>query len=158
MKWLTRANPKIDRLASAWLIQRRVDPDAEFLFAAPPDIDRVAKETGATTYDCDGSELGDVDGRCSFESILLVHKLTSDSALVHMGRIIHGADKASEVSDLPPQAKGVEAILMGYAMHVAGDQERLDASFGMLDALHAWCANEAKQRDRLAAARGRSAS
>ena len=157
MKWLTRANPKIDRLASAWLIKRRVDPDAEFIFGVPNEIERIATDTGATTYDCDGSELGDVDGRCSFESIILKYGLATDEALVKMGRIIHGADKSAEVPDLPAQASGVEAVLQGYAMHVAGDQERLTASFGMLDALYAWCDSERRQRERLAAARSRSA-
>jgi len=98
-----------------------------------------------------------VDGRCSFESILLKYRV-KDEALGHMARIIHGADKASEVPELPLQSEGVKAILLGYAEAHEDDQVRLKAAFGMLDALYAWCAKEAKQRQKLVAARARSNS
>lgn len=156
MRWLTRADAKIDRLASAWLIKRRVDHDATFVFGAPNEIDAIVKETGATPYDTAGAELGDVDGRCSFESILLKYGI-KDEALDHMARIIHGADKANEVPELPAQAEGVKAVLMGYSEAHPDDQVRVVAAFGMLDALYAWCAKESAQREKLAAARARSA-
>ncbi|MET3710830.1 hypothetical protein ABIC65_001532 [Sphingomonas trueperi] len=49
--WVTRARPKIDRIACPWLIRRFVDPDARFLFAAPADVFRVAAESGAEPFD-----------------------------------------------------------------------------------------------------------
>ena len=156
MKWLTRADAKIDRLASAWLIHRFVDKDAEFLFCAPSEADAVVAKTGATPYDTAGAELGDVEGRCSFESILKKYAI-DDDALAQMAKIIHAADKASEVPEVVPQGEGVKAVLMGYSEAHPDDHVRLTAAEGMLDALLAWCRNEAKQRAKLAAARARSA-
>ena len=157
MRWLTRSDAKIDRLAAAWLILRFVDREAEFLYAAPAEVDAVAARTGATPYDVTGAELGDIDGRCAFESILLKYALT-DQALALMARLVHGADKASEVPDLPAQADGLKAIILGYCEAHAEDPERLAAILGMFDALLAWCRREVRQAERLAAARARSAS
>ena len=157
MKWLTRSDAKIDRLASAWLILRFVDHEAEFLYAAPAEVDAVAARTGATPFDTAGAELGDIDGRCAFESILLRYALTDD-ALVLMARLVHGADKASEVPNVPAQAEGLKAIILGYCEAHDEDPVRLAAILGMFDAVLAWCQREVRQAQRLAAARARSAS
>ena len=154
MQWLTRSDAKIDRLAAAWLIRRFVDHEAEFLYAAPAEVDAVVARTGATPYDTAGAELGDIDGRCTFESILLKYGLT-DAGLVLMARIVHGADKASEVPDPPAQAEGLKAIILGYCEAHDEDPARLAAILGMFDALLAWCRREVRQAERLAAARAR---
>ena len=56
MKWITRARPKIDRIACPWLVARFIDHDAEFLYVSPKDVLKVAAETGATPYDIPGVE------------------------------------------------------------------------------------------------------
>src|ERR687886_267005 len=95
MKWVTRRNAKVDRIACPWLIKRFVDPDAEFLYVAPEEVMEVASAEGATPYDVDDVELGHVDGRCSFESILVNYGL-DDPALKRLAEIVHGADVAAD--------------------------------------------------------------
>lgn len=66
MKWVTREDAKVDRIACPWLIRRFVDKDAEFLFVPVDEVMSVARREGAIPYDAPGVELGHVDGRCSF--------------------------------------------------------------------------------------------
>src|SRR5256884_8025064 len=70
MKWVTRRNANVDRVACPWLIRRFVDPDAEFLYVPAEDVATVAERESAIPYDVKDVELGHVDGRCSFESIM----------------------------------------------------------------------------------------
>src|SRR6266513_2704751 len=70
MKWITRQNANVDRIACPWLIKRFVDQDAEFLYVPANEVMAVAAREGATPYDVKNVELGHVDGRCGFE---LVH-------------------------------------------------------------------------------------
>ena len=58
MKWVTRENVKVDRVACPWLITRFVDSEAEFLFVPKSQIQRVVEETGAIAFDAPGVELG----------------------------------------------------------------------------------------------------
>src|SRR5207247_10914586 len=111
MRFVTRRNAAVDRIACPWLIRRFIDPDAEFLYVEPQDVARVAMETSAVPFDVDGAELGHVDGRCSFESILLKYGL-DDPALARLAEIVHGADVQPD-GDLPPQAPGLKAVASG---------------------------------------------
>ena len=95
MKWVTRKNANVDRVACPWLISKFVDPDAEFLFVASEDVMATAEREGATPYDVKDVELGHVDGRCSFESIIVKYGL-DDPALDRLARIVHGADVAAD--------------------------------------------------------------
>jgi len=91
MKWVTRKNANVDRIACPWLIRRFVDPDAEFLFVPAEEVSAVAERQGAIPFDVKGAQLGHVDGRCSFESIMIKYQLT-DPALRRLAKIVHGAD------------------------------------------------------------------
>src|SRR5947208_111164 len=68
MRFVTRKNAAVDRIACPWLILRFVDKDAEFLYVESQDVARVAAEQDAVPFDVEGAELGHVNGRCSFES------------------------------------------------------------------------------------------
>ena len=137
-RWVTRKNAAVDRIACPWLIRRYIDKDAEFLYVEPGDVARIARELDAVPYDVDGAELGHVDGRCSFESILLKYGL-DDPGLVRMARIVHGADVEADV-DTSPEAAGLKAIAMGFRrVYSERDKEKLEAEMGMYDALYAWC-------------------
>jgi len=137
-RWVTRKNAAVDRIACPWLIRRFIDKDAEFLYVDPGEVARVARELDALPYDVDGAELGHVDGRCSFESILLKYGL-DDPGLVRMARIVHGADVEADV-DTSPEAAGLKAIAMGFRrVYGERDKEKLEAEMGMYDALYAWC-------------------
>ncbi|HEU4556759.1 MAG TPA: chromate resistance protein ChrB domain-containing protein [Longimicrobium sp.] len=138
MRWVTRRNANVDRVACPWLIRRFVDPQAEFVFV-PRDTD-PATITDGIPYDMAGVEFGHVDGRCSFESILVKHGLTSDPALALLGRIVHGADIPADLGVSPPEAHGLRAIAYGFAsLHGDGDHEKIRLESPMYDALYAWC-------------------
>ena len=137
-RWVTRKNAAVDRIACPWLIRRYIDKDAEFLYVEPGDVARIARELDAVPYDVDGAELGHVDGRCSFESILLKYGL-DDPGLVRMARIVHGADVEADVNT-SPEAAGLKAIAMGFRrVYGERDKEKLEAEMGMYDALYEWC-------------------
>lgn len=142
MKWVTRHDAKVDRIACPWLIRKFVDPTAEFLYVPP---DEVARHTDAIPYDVPGAELGHVDGRCSFESIVHKYRLT-DPALGLMAKIVHGADVESDISRTP-QAAGLKAIAEGFAL-VFGkrDHEKLAAEAPVYDALYEWCRRQVAGR------------
>jgi hypothetical protein len=82
-----------------------------------------------------------VDGRCSFESILLKYEL-QDPALDRLAKIVHGADVSSD-RDICPEAAGLYAIAHGFALvHGDDDHEKIRLETPMYDALYAWCAKE----------------
>ena len=137
MKWLTRSHVHVDRVACPWLISRFVDSDAEFLYVAASQIEKVAKETGAIPFDAPGVELGHKDGRCSIESIVAKYEL-KDAALLRMAKVIHAADVASDI-DTDPVARGLEAIAVGYSVRFPEDTENLAHQFDVYDSLYAWC-------------------
>jgi len=138
MKFVTRKNAAVDRIACPWLIRRFVDKDAEFLYVDAADVQRVARERDAIPYDVEGAELGHVDGRCSFESILLKFRL-DDPALARLARIVHGADVEADLGSTP-EAAGLKAIAMGFRrLYGDRDHEKLEAQMGMYDALYEWC-------------------
>src|ERR1700737_2027998 len=62
MKWVTRKNANVDRIACPWLIQRFVDKDAQFLFVPADEVSAVAGREDAVPFDVKGVELGHVDG------------------------------------------------------------------------------------------------
>ena len=144
MKWVTRANAKVDRVACPWLVRRFIDPEAEFLFVPAGEVPAVAEREGAIPFDVPGVELGHVDGRCSFESILLKYGLTGDPALVALARIVHAADVAEDI-DTAPEGPGLKAIAHGFSLlHGADDLRKIELETPLYDALYAWCRNQAE--------------
>lgn len=138
MRFVTRKNAAVDRIACPWLIRRFIDEDAEFLYVDPADVQRVAREQDAIPYDVEDVELGHVDGRCSFESIILKYGL-DDPALKRMAEIVHGADVEAD-ADRTPQSAGLKSIAMGFRrLYGDRDVEKLEAQMGVYDALYAWC-------------------
>src|SRR5262249_36758681 len=146
MKWVTRENAKVDRIACPWLIRRFVDPDAEFLFVPSTVVLEVAEREGAIPFDVKGAELGHVDGRCSFESIMLKFKLLDDPALSALDRIVHAADVAPDLES-SPEAPGLKAIAHGFALlWKTDDHRKIELEFPLYDALYAWCQEQVKTR------------
>jgi hypothetical protein len=141
MKWVTRQNASVDRIACPWLIKRFIDPEAEFIYVPAPEVKTVAEREGAIPYDVVGVELGHVDGRCSFESILLKYGL-QDPALARLAKIVHGAD-VSEGLGVAPESAGLKAIAQGFAMvHGANDHLKIELETPLYDALYSWCQHE----------------
>lgn len=141
MRWVTRKNAKVDRIACPWLIRRFVDPEAEFLYVAQEDVAMVAEGEQAIPFDVPGAELGHVDGRCSFESIVVQYGLT-DPALQRLARIVHGADIAAD-RGIVPEAAGLDAIAHGFGLlHGDDDHGKLRLEAPLYDALYAWCQDQ----------------
>jgi hypothetical protein len=138
MKWITRANANVDRVACPWLIKRFIDPQAEFLFVPGGQVMATAEREKAIPYDVPNVELGHVDGRCSFESIIRKYQLR-DPALKELARIVHGADVAEDL-EITPQSAGLSAIARGFALlHGEADHDKIRLEAPMYDALYAWC-------------------
>jgi hypothetical protein len=138
MRFITRRNAAVDRIACPWLIRRFIDSDAEFLYVDPQDVTRLARDQDAVPFDVEGVELGHVGGRCSFESILLKFGL-DDPALGRLAAIVHGADVEADLRKTP-EAAGLKALAIGFRkLYGERDLEKLEAQMPMYDALYAWC-------------------
>jgi hypothetical protein len=145
MKWVTRQNANVDRVACPWLVKRFVDADAEFLYAPADQVMMVAEEQGAIPYDVKDVELGHVDGRCSFESIILKYGL-KDPALDRLAKIVHGADVSAD-REIVPEAAGLYAVAHGFALvHGDDDHAKIRLETPLYDALYAWCQEQEAAR------------
>jgi len=136
MKWVTRARPKIDRIACPWLIARFIDKEPEFLYVAPSNVLTTAQETGAIPYDVPGVEMTHVGELCSFDAFLSKYGL-DDPALRQLAAIVRGADTSR--LDLTPESPGLYALSLGLSQNFADDHEMLAHGMVMYDALYAWC-------------------
>ena len=142
MKWITRANVKVDRVACPWLIKKFVDPEAEFFFVPADKVLDQAARLGATPFDVADVELGHHDGKCSFEAVLTKYGL-NDPALHLLAQIVHGADVKADLYHRP-EAPGLKAIAEGFRqMGLADDHEVLAKEFIVYDALYAECKRRA---------------
>lgn len=129
MRWATRSGVHIDRAASAWLIRRFVDPDAEFVFVGGRD----EVPADATPFDMRGVDLGHHGADCTFETIVRRYDLL-DPALARIAQIVHEADLDDGRFDAP-EAPGLDTVLRGLSM--TGDDARTLALTGPLfDGLH----------------------
>ncbi len=122
--WATRARPWADRLASAWLIKRFIDPRAKLLWLKSPK-DCPKRAVG---YDFDGAEFTHVGAKVTFEVLLASFGLEGDPALERIGAVIHYLD-AGGVS--VPEAVGLEAMLRG-AQRLIDDDDNLVNEAGKL--------------------------
>jgi hypothetical protein len=135
-RWITRARPKIDRIACPWLVRRFVDPEAEFLYVPEGQVPGTAREKTATPYDVGGVEFTHHGERCSFDAFLDKFHL-QDPALDRLATIVRAADTSR--LELAPQAPGLLAISQGLSRLFENDLEMLEHGMVIYDALYAWC-------------------
>jgi rhodanese-related sulfurtransferase len=133
--WVTRARPKIDRIACPWLIRRFVDPSAVFLFAAPSEVTAVAAEFNATPFDMEDVFWSHRGKTCTFDVMLDEFGLRSD-ALDRLAVIVRGADTAA--LDLAPQSAGLLAASLGLSRMYRDDLAQLDAAMTLYDTFYRW--------------------
>jgi hypothetical protein len=139
MKWITREHVKVDRVACPWLIRKFVDPEAEFFFAPAAEVAEQAQRLGAIPFDVADAELGHHGQHCSFEAILEKHDLTSDAALVLLGRIVNGADTDNALYR-QPEGPGLAAVAEGFRHLGYGDDHEINAAEWIVyDALYGYC-------------------
>jgi rhodanese-related sulfurtransferase len=134
--WVTRARPKIDRIACPWLIRRFVDPGAVFLYVAQAEVPAVAERFHATPFDIDGAFWSHRGELCTFDTMLLEFGLKSE-ALERLAVIVRGAD--TDRHDLAPQAAGLLAASLGFSRMFKDDLKQLEASLPLYDAFYRWC-------------------
>ena len=139
MRWITRENIKVDRVACPWLIKRFVDQDAEFIFVTEGELLTAAKREDAIPFDATRFmevTLNHRGDRCTFEAILEDFRL-SDPALQRLGLIVRAADVRGQES-IAPEGLGLRAIAQGFAALGISDEERLTRQFPVYDALYAY--------------------
>lgn len=134
--WVTRARPKIDRIACPWLIRRFVDRTAMFLFVAASEVTAVAERFNATPFDVEGVAWSHRDGNCTFDTMLNEFGLRTP-ALKRLAAIVRAADtgRASEV----PEAPGLLAASLGLSRMYRDDNQQLEAGLALYDAFYRWC-------------------
>jgi rhodanese-related sulfurtransferase len=134
--WVTRARPKVDRIACPWLIRRFIDPRAVFLFVTASEVAAVAERFQATPFDIDGVFWSHRGERCSFDTMLEEFGLSSP-ALGRLAEIVRAADTAR--LDLVPQAAGFLAASLGLSRMFKDDLAQLEAGMLLYDAFYRWC-------------------
>jgi rhodanese-related sulfurtransferase len=135
--WVTRARPKVDRIACPWLIRRFVDPNAVFLFVAPSEVSGVGERFGAVPFDVDGGFWSHRDALCTFDVMLDELGLGEVEGLKRLATIVRGADTARP--ELVPQAAGLLAASLGLSRMYSDDLEQLEAGMLLYDAFYRWC-------------------
>lgn len=125
--WATRSRPWVDRLASAWLIRRFIDPHAHLRWLASPN-DCPADALG---FDFDGATFSHFDGRVTFEVLLASFSL-EQPALKRLGALVHFLDVGGVQ---PPEAVGIESVLGGLRDAINDDDQLLTAASAVFDSL-----------------------
>jgi hypothetical protein len=139
MKWITRENVKVDRVACPWLIKKFVDKDAEFHFVPAEKVQSETARLDAIPYDVPNAELGHHGKECSFDAIVRKYKLDKDPALVLLARIVNAADTDNSLHH-QPEGPGLNAIAEGFRhLGYKDDHEINAAEWIVYDALYAYC-------------------
>ena len=139
MKWITRKDIKVDRVACPWLIKRFVDPQAEFLFVEEKDLLERADQEAAIPFDApkiEAIKLNHRGLRCTFEAIIEDYSI-SDAAVRSLALIVRAADIKGQES-VAPEGIGLRSIAQGFAVMGLSDEDRLLRQFPVYDALYAF--------------------
>ncbi|MEI6321416.1 MAG: chromate resistance protein ChrB domain-containing protein [Pseudomonadota bacterium] len=136
-RWVTRARPKIDRIACPWLIRRFVDPGAGFLYVETQDVQDVALAQSATPYDVAGAAFGHHGERCSFDAFVEHFGLGNDPAMARLATIVRAADTGHPEG--AAEAAGLHAMSTGLSRLFPDDLEMLERAMILYDALYAAC-------------------
>jgi len=136
MKWVTRQYVHVDRTACPWLIERFVDPKAEFIFVPVEKIEEVVKKEKAIPYDAPNVELGHHGEKCSFDSIVEKYRI-NDPAVLELAKIVRAAD--TDKMETAPEAAGLEAIMTAIGIVAKDDHEAIEKARPVYDALYTNC-------------------
>jgi len=129
--WLTRPRPEIDRVGSAWLISKFIDPKPKFVFASS--VDAVPNAIPFDMLDAEFSHHGNC---CTFETLIRCFAI-SDKAVAKIGEMIHDAD-LDDSRFQRIEAVGIDRVLKGWAKQGLPDDEILRRGFDCFDALYAF--------------------
>jgi hypothetical protein len=143
VKWATRSDVKVDRVACPWLIRRFVDPEAEFLFVPENQLVETAQREQAIAFDAPRLaevKLNHRGPHCTFEAILEDYGL-NDPALERLGLIVRAADVRGQ-EQVAREGAGLRAIAHGFALLGLPDEERLARQFPVYDALYEYAGRQ----------------
>jgi hypothetical protein len=132
MKWVTWQDVGVDRIGCAWLIERFVDPEAEFMFV-PADERTLPHD--AEPFDIPGTRLSHHQSHASFHTIVLAYRLT-DPVLLRIAQMVDEADVVQEVM-VEPAAPGLDLICRGIRLTSPDDQAAIERGRLIYDALYA---------------------
>jgi len=129
-RWVTRPRPHIDRIASAWLIKRFIDPDAEFLFAPPAEFPK-----DAIPFDAPGVELSHQGEDCTFETLVKRARLR-DRRLARLAEVVHEADLRD--GKYPhEEARGIDVAVRALLAASPDDRQVLAQGMTLFEGLYA---------------------
>src|SRR5438067_11755482 len=127
MRYCTRKDVHVDRCASAWLIERFIDHDAEFVF-----VEGTTPAGESIPFDMHGVEWGHHGNRCTFETIAALHHI-DDPAVLRIGRIVHGADITADL-DETLESPGIDLLFSGIRAIARDDAQALEYGYLVMDA------------------------
>ena len=130
--WVTRQGVFVDRIASAWLIRRFIDPEARFKFVPARGY---RPEPGELRFDMFEAEYTHEGERCTFQTLVARFGL-DDPALAAVGEIVHDIDCKDEQFGRP-ETQGVARLLRGIADGTEQDEARLERGGRLFDDLYA---------------------
>lgn len=136
MKWVTRSQIHVDRVACPWLIKRFIDSNAELIFVPKSEVSKVADKEQAISFDAPGAKFDHDGDLCTFDVLIREYNL-KDKALLRLAKIVNAAD--TDNLDKDSIAAGLEAIATGFGVRFPNDEENLSYQFEVYDALYAWC-------------------
>lgn len=137
--WATRENIHIDRLCSAWLIRRFIDPQAKFVFAPESNLPK-----DAIPFDVFGAEFSHHGEDCTFEALLKSFQI-KDKALTAIGEIVHDIDMKDHKFGRPESA-GLDAVVRALSNSFKDDHSVLEVGSTILDALYSYFSTTKQQR------------
>ncbi|MGH7626329.1 MAG: chromate resistance protein ChrB domain-containing protein [Gemmatimonadaceae bacterium] len=139
--WVTRRDVHVDRMASAWLIHRFIDAEAQFKFVQPKGYKSAPGELRFDMFQAEYTHEGD---GCTFETLLARFAL-DDQALGALGEIVHDID-LKDARFGRDEAAGVEQLITGISLALDDDAARLERAGQLFDALYAALARKARAR------------
>jgi rhodanese-related sulfurtransferase len=151
--WVTKARPKIDRIACPWLIRRFIDPLARFLFVSPSAVTGVADIVKGTPFDIEDAFFTHRGELCTFDVLLQEFDFVT-LPLERLARMVRGADTARP--DLSSEAPGLLAVSLGLSRMFGNDLEQLEAGMLIYDALYRWCRDATEETHNWPTAKARS--
>jgi rhodanese-related sulfurtransferase len=134
--WVTRARPKIDRIACPWLIRRFIDPNAVLLFVAPSEVVAVGERFNAVPFDIENVFWSHRGELCTFDVMIEEFGLATPP-LLRLATMVRAADTGR--LDLCPEAPGLLAASLGLSRMFDDDLEQLEAGLTLYDAFYRWC-------------------
>lgn len=138
--WVTRRGVHVDRIASAWLIRRFIDPEATFKFVDGQGYKPAADELRFDMADAEFTHEGE---RCTFETLIVRAELDGDTVLIAIGEMIHDLDIADSRFNRPETA-GLGALIAGICAGSDDDAERLAQGAAALEQFHAYFSKREK--------------